>query len=154
MRKTGTISNYHWVEDQNASLEDLLNEIKSKILNTRAVNTSFDSGVLGSKMMALAENEIQLGWSIINSRAVSPVITEEGLNSFLYTDSYDEWYFFKDVPANFNAIAFCNFLGLSLQRADELNFEGGCDLISALTEYKPTAVAGWNDVFSYCIIQK
>ena len=153
MRRNGILNNYHWVEDEDAWLKDVLHEIKPLILGTRAVNTSFDSGVLGSKKMGLSQEELELGWSIINQRAVSPVIDEENINSFLYTDSYDEWYFFKDVPKDFDAVAFCNYLGRSRQRADELDFDGGCDLVSALSKYKPVAVAGWNDDFSYYLIQ-
>ncbi len=42
----------------------------------------------------MSKNEIELGWCTMNHRAVSPVIDEEILISFPYTDGYDEWYFF------------------------------------------------------------
>lgn len=154
MRRDGILNSYHWVEDEDAWLKDILHEIRPLILGTRAINTSFDSGVLGSKKMGLSQKDLGLGWSTMNNRAVSPVIDENNLNSFLYTDSYDEWYFFKDIPKSFDAVAFCNYLGLSLQRADEITFEGGCDLILALAKYKPVAIAGWNDAISYYLIQK
>ena len=153
MRRNGTLNGYRWVEDEDAWLRDLLVEIKPLIIGARAVNTSFDSGILGSKKMRLAEEDIALGWTTINGRAVSPAIDDQNLAKFLYTDSYDEWYFFKNVPEDFNAVAFCNFLGLSLERADELNFEGGCDLVTALKKYKPIAIAGWSDAFSYYLCE-
>jgi len=154
MRRNGILNNYHWVEDEDAWLKDLLQEIKPLIIGTRAVNTSFDSGVLGSENMELTEEDISLGWSTINNRAVSPIINEENLTTFLFTDSYDEWYFFRCVPEKFSAVAFCNYLGMSLQRAEELEFEGGCNLIASLTKYEPVAVAGWNEAFSYYLSQE
>jgi hypothetical protein len=108
MRRNGILNTYHWVEDDNAHLEDILAEISPIIFGTRAINTSFDSGILGSKKMKLCQEDLDMGWTIINDRAVSPIINESNLESFLYTDSYDEWYFFNNIPSNFDAIAFCN----------------------------------------------
>ncbi len=154
MRRTGVLGNYLWVEDDDLSLEDVLKEITSIIANTYAVNTSFDSGVLGSKKFKLDEKDIENGWKSINNRAVSPRITERNISTFLYTDGYDEWYFFNEVPEYFDAIAFCNYYGLSVGQADQLNFEGACDMVAALENYAPIAVAGWNNEFSYYLTRK
>ena len=154
MRRTGILGKYHWVEDDDLWLKDALKEISNVIANTYAVNTSFDSGVLGSKKFKLDEKDIENGWMSINNRAVSPRITEENICSFLYTDGYDEWYFFNEVPERFSAIAFCNYYGLSIGQADQLNFDGGCDMVVALETYSPIAVAGWNNEFSYYLTRK
>jgi len=149
MRRSGILKKYQWVEDQELYLKDMLLEIKELIIGTRAINTSFDSGALGSESFSLLDSDFINGWESINNRAVSPIITESFLDSFLYTDGYDEWYFFKEVPQSFDATAFCNYAGVTLDRAEELNFEGGCDLVSALNEFKPIVVAGWNEHVSY-----
>ncbi|WP_445354722.1 hypothetical protein ACJJI5_17060 [Microbulbifer sp. EKSA008] len=104
--------------------------------------------------MRLTKEDISLGWHTSNRRAVSPIISEPNFESFLFTDSYDEWYFFREAPKKFDAVALCNYLGISLGRADEFNFEGGCDLIAALSEYQPVAVASWNDSFSYYLVNE
>lgn len=154
MRRTGIIGNYHWVEDDDLCLEDILKEISNTIDNTYAVNTSFDSGILGSKKYKISEIDTKNGWKSIGNRAVSPIITEESISTFLYTDGYDEWYFFSGVPKKFDAVAFCNYYGVSIGQAEQLNFEGGCDMVIALERYSPIAVAGWNNKFSYYLIKK
>ncbi|MES9860142.1 MAG: hypothetical protein ABW157_19645 [Candidatus Thiodiazotropha sp. LLP2] len=154
MRKTGILNNYHWVEDREAWLKDLLSEITQEILGTRAINTSFDSGILGGDNLRLSQEELNKGWYIVNNRAVSPILEENWIDSFPFTDGYDEWYFFEEMPQIFDAVAFCNYYGVSLEKVGKLSIEGGCDLIFALQKYKPVAIAGWNNEFSYYIKQK
>lgn len=154
MRRTGELGNYIWVEDDDLLLEDVLSEIVKVIANTYAVNTSFDSAVLGSKNFKIAGKDIENGWQSINGRAVSPKITEKNINNFLFTDGYDEWYFFNEVPDNFKAVAFCNYSGLSFDQMSQLKVRGACDFAAALEQYRPIAVAGWNNDFSYYLISK
>ncbi len=151
MRKKGILSGYNYIVDFDMLLEELLLEISSQLVGTRAANTSFDSGILGGEVVPLKEKYLEEGWEVINGRAVSPVIDERIIRSFMYTDCYDEWYFFDEVPDVMYIEAFCNWGADGFEEAEsyETLETKGFNLLSALHNYKPVAVAGWNADISY-----
>jgi hypothetical protein len=57
-------------------------------------------------------------------------------------EGFDEWYFFRSVPALFNLGAFCNYPEASLAVAPELAFPGGIFLQEQLDRWSPEVVVG------------
>jgi hypothetical protein len=78
--------------------------------------------------------------------AVSPVVTAimaaDWPVSSCNGGQFDEWYFFRTVEGGPRLDAFCNWEGMSLERAADLAFPGGFDLRAQLERYRPETVIG------------
>ena len=123
----GTMGIYKWIEfrEENEGLiiPHLISWLKPILKGLYALNTSFDSGLyLPTKL------DIQLGWSRIGDRAISPPLTESILDSFPDKNmgsecaGYNEWYFFRDYPKGVPTGVFCNWQGLSIAKHADVKF--------------------------------
>jgi hypothetical protein len=140
--KTGTLGPYRWAEFSNETPEllipDVVRGIGVHLLGLRGVNVSWDSGLLHP-----SDPGLPAGWHYQGAYAISPPITQALLESWPHSGcGFDEWYFFRDVPALFNLNAFCNYLGMSLERAAEVPFPGGISLSDQLDRCQPDVVVG------------
>jgi hypothetical protein len=144
---TGRIEAYCWYEFEQMSLRDLLTALCSRLIGLRAVNTSWDSGLLIPN-----EEQTRQGWSVHGGTGVTPVVTGALIESWPSPDDYcDEWWFFREVPPEFDPPhGYCNYLGTSLACWRELEFEGGAQLAQNLRHYQPGFVVG-NGTWTYCI---
>jgi hypothetical protein len=143
MTRTGSLGGYRWWEmsGPDTSVGDLIRSIADQLIGSIAVNVSWDSGLL-TVTPALAA----AGWRTVGRLAVSPVIDLPAAQNWPTSDCqggrFDEWYFFRQVPATLDLRAFCNFGGVSLENARDLAFPDGVDLEEQLRKYGPEAVIG------------
>lgn len=143
MTRSGAFGDFQWVElptDQ-YDIPTVVRQCAAEIFGLTAVNVSWDSG----HMVPTPEQE-KAGWLRAGEFAVSPVV-DGALASHWPASScnggrFDEWYFFRHVEAALRLGAFCNYGGMSLEDASDLNFPGGLDLRGQLERYRPEIVVG------------
>src|SRR5438876_1076249 len=109
--KSGDIGTYRWSESlpsRDTSMFDAVRSLRRHLIGLRAVNVSWDSGLL-----VPSDDEKLQGWVVQHGRAVSPVINERIIDAWPWCDGgFEEWYFFLVVPSELNLSAFCNWTGL------------------------------------------
>ena len=136
----GTIDGYHWAEDWAAGLgvSDVVRELQARFVGLRAVCSSWDSAMLDATSSGLS------GWEMRSGQAVSPVIGADLAKEWPASScGWDEWYFFENVPVFDRIHAFCNWGGLSLANAAELEeLDAGFSLGGQLERYRPQLVLG------------
>jgi hypothetical protein len=137
----GRIGDYHWLESTPVRIimPDVVRELSRHLIGLRAVNVSWDSGLLVPPDPATPHN-----WTFEQGRAMSPPIDETLASRWPYSDcGFDEWYFFQTLPADLSLSAYCNWGGASL--ADWRDLRGvpsGFDLQAQLERAQPVAVLG------------
>lgn len=142
MKRTGVLGGYRWWEttDEKTSLVALIRALAAQLVGLVGVNVSWDSGLL-ELTPALAA----AGWTTVGRFAVSQVIDVSTAENWPISDCqggrFDEWYFFRQVPATLELQAYCNY-AVSLQDAPALAFPGGVDLEEQLQKYEPELVVG------------
>jgi len=143
LRRSGVIGDFQWVEllTDRYDIPTVVDQCAPEIIGLTAVNVSWDSG----RMVPTPEQE-KAGWLRAGELAVSPVV-DAALASAWPASScnsgrFDEWYFFRHVEAMLRLDAFCNYGGMSLEDAADLNFPGGLDLKAQLERYRPEIVIG------------
>jgi hypothetical protein len=138
----GRVGLHHWAEasGEHADVQAVVHSLRDRLRGLRAVNVSWDSG----KMHEL--NGTPPGWTLHGQHAVSPVLDDAELESWPQSQCkdgmYDEWYFFRVLPAELALQPLCNWYGIGLQRAAELAFPGGFDLAAQLEAAMPEIVIG------------
>ena len=143
MKRSGILGGYRWWEMSggDTSLADLIRAVADRLVGLVGVNVSWDSGLL-ELTPALAA----AGWTTVGRHAVSPVVDMTAAEKWPASDCqggrFDEWYFFRQVPATLDLRAFCNYGGVSLENARVLAFPDGVDLEAQLRKYRPEAVIG------------
>jgi hypothetical protein len=140
--KTGAIGPYRWGEFSNETPElvvpDVIRGLARHLIGLRAVNVSWDSGLL-----VHSDPGLPADWTFEGPYAVSPPVTQDLIQQWPYSpEGFDEWYFFRDVPSLFNVNAFCNYVGTSLEVAAQVPFLGGISLPEQLERWRPSVVVG------------
>ena len=139
----GTIGPYHWAEHWSAQLAaaDVISALWRRLDGLRAVCTSWDSAMLDIHRPALRD------WQTRSRYAVSPVMTRAMAESWPRSScGWDEWYFFRAVPELDVLHAFCNWAGISVAQAAELEqLNAGFSLAAQLERYRPHTVIGDGD---------
>lgn len=146
--KHGNVGNYFWYDLDEEELRDTLRRLNPYILGTRAVNTSWDSGVLTAD-----RHDFPVGWPTHHGIAVSPPIDSEMIDKWpvSHDDYCDEWWFFAEVPQDFDfANSICNYVSERIENWADLEFEGGVELKKNLIRFQPTILVG-NGKFTYCV---
>lgn len=140
--RTGRIGVFSWLEcvggRPGPSLVDALRHLEPWLTGCRAVNTSWDSGLL-----EVSEEEAHRGWTMVDGRAVSPAIDPAVIDTWPSDDSYEEWYFFQTVPSDVNLRPYCNWEAASL--ADWEGIAGVPDAVhlgDQLASARPRLVLG------------
>lgn len=124
-----------------------MRRLKPRILGLKAINTSWDSGLLTS------HNDFPEGWAVHDKAAVTPVITDTLIELWpLSHEEYcDEWWFFEQIPANFDFThGFCNWIDNRIANWAELEFDGGAQLAKSIRRFRPEMIVG-NNKFTYCV---
>jgi hypothetical protein len=143
MTRSGRAGDYRWVEipRDRYDIPFVVQHLAGAVHGLTAVNVSWDSG----RMVPTSEQE-DAGWQRIGEVALSPVVTammaSEWPVSSCNGGQFDEWYFFRTVEGAPRLDAFCNWEGMSLERAAALAFPGGFDLGAQLERYRPEIVIG------------
>jgi hypothetical protein len=138
----GRIGQYAWAEFSNERptllVSAVARQLSRHLVGLHGVNVSWDSALL-----VKADPGFPSGWSFVGEHAVSPPITTSMADHWPYSScGFDEWYFFREIPANCRLSAFCNWLGASLAESAEMNFAGGIDLYEQLHATRPELVIG------------
>ena len=141
--REGSFGEFHWVELSSDlyDIQTVVNHLAPELVGLRAVNVSWDSGHMDPAL----KPELT-GWRCVGELAVSPVL-DAALPSNWPVNSccdgrFDEWYFFRNVEGPLTLRAFCNWAGMSLADARELNYPGGFDLVGQLERHRPDIVIG------------
>ena len=139
---SGSIGRFQWVEvvaQDGKGLIDAIRTLRRHLIGLRAVNVSWDSGLL-----VPSEDERRQGWTIEQGRAISPRIEDELIEAGPWGEAgWEEWYFFSALPQNLNLSAHCNWGGLSIGDWPELvGTSNGFDLKTQLEIAAPTVVLG------------
>lgn len=136
----GTIAGFAWAEDRATDLvaADVVAALSDGLVGLRAFCTSWDSAMLDPIASGMP------AWEVRSGLAVSPVLGADQLGAWpRSTGGWDEWYFFRTLPAEGTLHAFCNWGGLSLANSAELNeLPSGFDLADQLTRCSPELVVG------------
>ena len=128
---------YQFQELGAVSCFDIAAGLADRLSGCRAVNTSFDSGQI-----------IRPDWEQVNGHAITPVITADFISEWPVSHAAvcDEWWVFdREVPADFEVSAFCNYVEMRIARYKELDFDGGCPLDRWLARFMPKMVFGNNE---------
>lgn len=107
------------------------------LLGRRAVNVSFDSGVMHAP-----------DWEQVGALPVTPPITEKLIANWPVSHNQycDEWWIFEaTIPPDFQVKAFCNFIGTRIDAYKDLDWPGGYPLDSYLARFQPWLVIGNNE---------
>ena len=138
---SGSIGAFQWIEavpTEDRQLIDALGRLSRYLIGLRAVNLSWDSGLL-----VPSDDERQRGWTIEQGRAVSPEIDEGVIEAGPWGEGWEEWYFFSALPKDLNLSAYCNWGGLSIADWPSLvDVSDGFDLKKQLEMTQPVVVLG------------
>jgi hypothetical protein len=142
---SGDIGTYAWAEfvpSRTTALFDAVRNLRCHLIGLRAVNVSWDSGLL-----VPSDAEKRKGWVIEEGRAVSPVIDNGVIDGWPWCDGgFEEWYFFSRLPPKLNLSAYCNWTGLSIADwAALVDVPAGLDLRQQLEMARPDAVLGMGE---------
>ena len=111
---SGDIGTYRWSESvpsRDISMLDAVRSLRHHLNGLRAVNVSWDSGLL-----VPSDDEKRQGWVVRDGRAISPVIHDGIIDAWPCCDGgFEEWYFFSTLPSELNLSAFCNWGGCRSQ---------------------------------------
>src|SRR5262245_31767554 len=121
----GTIGRHHWAEfwddSPELTVDDIVGALAHHLRGLRAVNTSWDSGLL-----AVSDDLRAAGWQTRGQHAVSPPVTDEMAAHWIRSScGFDEWYFLKAAPAEVRLRPWCNHAGVSLKDHAMLAFPEG-----------------------------
>jgi hypothetical protein len=139
--KSGSIDEYRWIEVDKPSqlvLSDVVRQLAQYVIGRRALNVSWDSGLL------LPSDPEAVGWTFDQGHAISPSIDQTLMNSWPYSGGFDEWYFFSKLPADLSRVPYCNWGGgTSLSDwAGIADTPTGVDLPRQLRQSRPSVVLG------------
>jgi hypothetical protein len=139
---SGVIGQYRWIESlppDGVTLREVLCGLRQYLINYRAVNVSWDSGLL-----IPSEVESSDGWTFQQGRTVSPRINERLIEAWPSCDGgFEEWYFFSTLPEHLQLSSYCNWGGTSIADWQQLvPVPTGVDLQKQLDESRPYAVVG------------
>ena len=139
---SGNLGAFQWIEavpTDDTGLIDAIRTLRRHLIRLRAVNVSWDSGLL-----IPSDEHLRQGWTIEQGRAVSPVIDDRVIDAWPWCDEgWEEWYFFATLPASLNLAAYCNWSGLSIGGwASLAGMPHGFDLRQQLETAQPTVVLG------------
>lgn len=139
---SGNVAAFLWIEvvsKRDTGLIDAISRFRRHLIGLRAVNVSWDSGLL-----IPSDDERRQGWTIEQGRAVSPVIDNRVIDRWPSCgEAWEEWYFFAKLPSSLNLSAYCNWGGLSIgDWAEIVNMSGGFDLRKQLETARPALVLG------------
>jgi len=139
---SGHIGAFQWIEaaeTKGRGLIDTVRQLGRHLIGLRAVNVSWDSGLL-----APSYPEWPQGWTSEQGRAVSPVIDDRVIDAWPWCDEgWEEWYFFSTLPKNLHLSAYCNWGGMSINDWPSLvNVPTGFDLKQQLETAQPAVVIG------------
>jgi hypothetical protein len=136
---TGEIAGYYWAEDWRAALtlSQMVSELRAHIIGLQAICSTWDTG--------LEPTDAELpGWSRLDGQPVSPVVDATLANAWPQSAcGWDEWYWFRHLPASAGLKSFCDWTDTSLAEANELTqFASPLDLAAQLTRCAPEVVIG------------
>ena len=139
---SGHIGAFQWIEvvpKDDVGLIDAVRAIRRHLIGLRAVNVSWDAGLL-----VPSDEERRQGWTAEQGRAVSPVIDDAVIDASPWCDGgFEEWYFFSTLPRDLNLAAYCNWTTLSIDDWPGLvEVPGGFDLQKQLETAQPALVIG------------
>jgi hypothetical protein len=139
---SGILGAFQWIEavaKDDTGLIGAVRKLRSHLIGLRAVNVSWDSGLLEP-----SDEEKRRGWTFEQRRAVSPVIDDSVIDAWPWCDGgWEEWYFFSTLPSDLNLSAYCNRGGLSIgDWASLLDLPDGLDLQKQLDTARPIVVLG------------
>jgi len=139
---SGNLGAFQWIEGvskDDTGLIDAIRTLRRHLIGLRAVNVSWDSG-----LVIPSDEELRQGWTIEQGRAVSPVIDDRVIDAWPWCDGgWEEWYFFSTLPRDLNLSAYCNWGGLSIgDWASLVDTSDGFDLQTQLETAQPTVVLG------------
>ena len=137
----GQIGAFYWGEcvPDTFALPDAVRGLKHHLKGLRAVNVSFDSGLL-----VLSHADVSNGWLVEQGRAISPVIDDGVIETWPWCDGgFEEWYFFSRLPEDLELSAYCNWMGRSLADwASLVEVPTGLNLRRQLETAQPDIVLG------------
>lgn len=139
---SGNLGAFLWIEavpKDDTGLIDAMLKLRRHLIGLRAVNVSWDSGVL-----VPSDEERRQGWTVEEGRAVSPVIDDAVLDAWPWCDGgFEEWYFFSTLPRNLKLSAYCNWTRHSVRDWPSLvEMPDGFNLQKQLETAQPTLVIG------------
>jgi hypothetical protein len=138
----GQIGTYYWGQYEREKPElnasRVIGALCQHLIGCFGVNVSFNSGKLGDRV------PVPDGWTRMSGFAVSPRITDRLARSWIQSeDPFDEWYFFREVPANICIQSYCNWHSFRLDQWQILSgTENGFDLSMQLEKLQPDVVIG------------
>ena len=138
----GRVGRHHWAEtpSDEGGIRAVVHSLRDRLCGLRAVSVSWDSGKLHEL------GNLPGGWTVEGQHAVSPALDEASLESWpqshCNSGRYDEWYFFRTLPADLALQPLCNWYGIGVERAGEIAFPGGFDLAAQLERTVPEVVIG------------
>ena len=98
---SGSLGAFQWIEavsQDDTGLIDAIRTLRRHLIGLRAVNVSWDSGLL-----IPSDEELRRGWTIEQGLAVSPVIDDRVIDAWPWCDGgWEEWYFFSTLPRDLN----------------------------------------------------
>lgn len=139
---SGDLGAFQWIEavpKDDMSLIHVIRELRHRLIGLRAVNVSWDSGLL-----VPSDEEIRQGWTVEEGRAVSPLIDDVLIDAWPWCDGgWEEWYFFSTLPSDLNLSAYCDWGGHSIgDWASLVDTTNGFNLRRQLETAQPTVVLG------------
>jgi hypothetical protein len=138
--KRGNIDDYRWLEfakPDHVVLSDVVRQLTRYMIGCRALNVSWDSGLL------LPSEPEADGWTFEQGRAISPAIGNALLKSWPYSGGCDEWYFFTELPTDLSLSPYCNWRDTSLSNWPSIaDTPTGVDLRRQLHQSRPSVVLG------------
>lgn len=139
---TGRIGEYWWAESARARhaarMPNLVRMLAQHLRGLRAVNVSWDSGVL-----LPGDADVDGSWEWRDGHAVSRPIDEDLIAGWPYSQAgYDEWYFFRVLPRTLALQPWCNWTTAVLSEHRQMAFPGGVDLLGQLQSSAPEMVLG------------
>jgi hypothetical protein len=152
--ENGIIDEYYWAqlagEEPELSVGDVVRGLSEHIVGLRGVNVSWDSGRLKP-----SESQMASGWKVHCGYAITPSIDTELIASWPENPCsiFDEWYFFRDVPAQIRLDAYCNWYMKSIGEWQNLVDcqPNNIDLGGQLQTYRLEVVIGENSRFVFVI---
>ena len=139
----GQIGAFYWgecVPSDHFALPDAVRSLKHRLKGLRAVNVSFDSGLLVPSDAEVSNG----GWLLEQGRAISPVIDDVVIETWPWGDcGFEEWYFFSRLPEDLGLSAYCNWTGISIADwASLTEVPTGLNLRRQLETAQPDVVLG------------
>ena len=133
-------------EEPELSIAEVVRALSNYVIGLRAVNVSWDSG-----KMEPSDEQIASGWRVQNGYAITPAIDSSLIESWPMNScsAFDEWYFFRNVPAEIDLEAFFNWGVRAVSDWPDLVAcqPNSINLLAQLRQHEPELVIGEGRLF-------